>query len=85
MDITGKTIFDFCTDEELRKSITGDYDKEYYSSFPTAVKMSHIREYAIKTNNVQLFNEATAAQKTEEETFEAEQEEAQSKGQIIDY
>lgn len=85
MDITGKTIFDFCTDEEQRKSITGDYDKEYYDSFPTVVKLSHLREFAFRTKNIKLFNAASAALNKEEETFADEQAKAQNSGQIIDY
>lgn len=85
MDITGKTIFDFCTDEEQRKSITGDYDKEYYDSFPPVVKLSHLRDFAFRTKNIELFNAANAALNKEEETFADEQEEAKKNGEIIDY
>lgn len=85
MDITKKTIFDYCNDEKLRKSIIGDYDKEYYNSFPTSVKMSHLREYAAQVNNVELFNEATKAMNSAEKEFETEREAAQEEGRIVDY
>lgn len=85
MDLTNKTIFDFCDDKEVRKSIIGDYSEDYYKSLPTAVKMSHLRDYAASVNNVELFNEATAALNNAENKFEASREVAQEEGRIVDY
>lgn len=85
MDITNKTIFDFCDNKEVRKSIIGDYSEDYYKSLATAVKMSHLRDYAASVNNVELFNEATATLSKAENEFEVSQEAAQEEGRIEDY
>lgn len=85
MDITNKTIFDYCKDKEVRKSIIGDYSEDYYRTFPTALKMSHLLDYAAKVNNTELFEEATKALSKAENEFEASQQAAQQDGMIIDY
>lgn len=85
MDLTSKTIFDFCGDDKVRKSIIGDYSEDYYKSLPTAVKMSHLRDYAATVNNAELFKEATKALNKVENAFDASQEAAQEEGRIVDY
>lgn len=80
-----KTIFDFCNDTELRKSIIGDYSHEYYNTLPITVKMTHLREYAARVNNSSLFEEVTKTLRTEENAFEELQRKTQKEGKIIDY
>lgn len=84
MDITGKTIFDFCTDGLLLKSIIGNYGKEYYNTLPPIVKLGHLREYAARINDTTLFEAASKALNKAEIQYNARQQRAQKQGLIID-
>ena len=85
MDIQKKNIFDYCNDEKLRKSIIGDYTKEYYDTLPPVVKLTHLRSFAAMTGNKTLFREVSAALSKENDTLEKVQDEEQQKGRIVDY
>lgn len=84
MDITNKTIFDYCTDGHLLKSITGGYGKEYYNTLPPIVKIGHLREYAARTNDTTLFEAASKALNKAEIQYNAQKQRAQKQGLIID-
>lgn len=85
MELKGKTIFDFCKDAEMRKSIIGgDYPESYYKGFPESVIMEHLMEYAARTNNKKLFDTAEKARIIAIKDFERRADEAAKNGWIID-
>lgn len=85
MKLKGKTIFDFCKDTEMLKSIIGgDYLESYYKGFPESVIMKHLMEYAARTNNKELYESAEKARIIAENDFERRADEAMKNGWIID-
>lgn len=85
MNVKGKTIFDFCKDAEMRKSIIGgDYPEAYYKGFPESVIMEHLMEYAARTNDKGLFNAAEKARIIAKKDFERRADEAMKEGWLID-
>ena len=80
-----KTIFDFCKDAEMRKVIIGgDYSESYYKECSEIVIMKHLMEYAIRTNNKELYEAAEKAHAIAEKDFERMADEAAKKGLLID-
>lgn len=85
MKIKGKTIFDFCKDAETRKEIIGgDYPESYYKGFPDSTKYEHLMEYAVLTNNKDLFDSASSMYGVAEKDAEIAQNDAMKTGIIID-
>lgn len=85
-NIEGKTIFDFCKDEVLLKEIIGaGITRDYYEDFHPAVHYSHLQEYAVRINDVKLFDAATQALNKAESDFRELQRNGLSDGMIIDY
>lgn len=85
MKLKGKTIFDFCKDAEMRKSIIGgDYTEAYYKDFPESVIMKHLMEYAARTNNKDLYESAEKERIIAEKDFERRADEAAKNGLLID-
>ena len=80
-----KTIFDFCKDVEMRKVIIGgDYSESYYKECSEIVIMKHLMEYAIRTNNKELYEAAEKAHAIAEKDFEKMADEAAKNGLLID-
>lgn len=85
MKIKGKTIFDFCKDAETRKEIIGgDYAESYYKGFPDSTKYEHLMEYAILTNNKEMFDSASSMYGVAKKDAAIVQNEAIKTGTIID-
>lgn len=84
MNLKGKTIFDFCRDKIMLNEIVGGYSEEYYKTLPLSVHYSDLRNYAARTNNVQLFNAATNALNKANDDFERLQSAEIHRGVIID-
>lgn len=85
MELKGKTIFDFCKDAEIRKSIIGgDYSESYYKECSEIVIMEHLMDYAIRTNNKDLYESAEKERIIAEKDFERRADEAAKNGWIIE-
>lgn len=85
MKLKGKTIFDFCKDAGMRKSIIGgDYSESYYKDFPESVIMKHLMDFAIRTNNKELYESAEKERIIAEKDFERRADEAARNGWIIE-
>jgi len=84
MEIKGKTIFDFCKDKEVIKSIIGDYSENYYKSLPQTVIAGDIVKYASSINNKSLYDAALNYYNAEQEAFKKRCEEALLNGFISD-
>lgn len=85
MNVKGKTIFDFCKDEELRKKIIGgDYSKDYYMGFSEVSIYSHLLDYGIVIHDMDLCNAALKARDEAQGLFDRIADEAASKGMLVD-
>ena len=85
MNLTGKTIFDFCKDKALlREIIGGDYPESYYKDFPQTVIAAHLLEYACKANDDNLRKAAVSLLKTAENEWNEAERQSEDRGLIID-
>ena len=85
MNLTGKTIFDFCKDKTLMcEIIGGEYTENYYKGFPKTVIAEHLLEYAYRSNDDNLRKAAASLLKTAESEWNEAERQANEKGLIID-
>lgn len=87
-DLRNKTVFDFCEDNAILAKVTGFSnpleDKEYIKGCTPLVHAQMLQKLAMEIKDQELLNAAEKLEKVLWKEWDAECNEAQKKGLIID-